>query len=155
MRHRSGTHFATHVEPCSCLASADDGGVHGFTLEGGVREGMYLAALRDHESVNFIDLAVSGLVGTIALRIWVDVATQAVRCRLLAPDAVPGHPALTLGSWLAPIEVHALGYDLDLLTARIVSGDERLWVHLCDASERLTRHHTAANETVPSAGNLA
>jgi hypothetical protein len=135
----SETRFCiARVAPCVC-ASGDDG-IHGFTLRDGQREGMYLAARRMGGGVRWLDLAVSagfGL-GTIALRVWVDLETRLIRSRVVAPNEVDAHPALTLGGWMNRVEVSALALDVEALTSQIVLGDDRLAAHLCDLPDALS-----------------
>ncbi len=130
----SETRFCVaRVSPCVC--SPNDEGVHGFTLRDGAREGIYLAARRTSGEVRWLDLAVSAGhgMGTVALRVWIDVESRLIRSRVVAPDEVEAHPALTLGGWLNRVEVSALGLDVDALTVQVVLGDDRLTAHLCDA----------------------
>jgi hypothetical protein len=135
----SETRFCVaRVSPCVC-ASGDEG-VHGFTLRDGQREGMYLAARRMSGAVRWLDLAVSagfGL-GTIALRLWIDLETRLIRCRVVAPNEVEAHPVLTLGGWLNRVEVSALALDLEALAGQIVLGDDRLAAHLYDQPDGLS-----------------
>ena len=130
----SETRFCVaRVSPCVC--SPHDEGVHGFTLTEGRRDGMYLAARRVSGHVRWLDLAVSAGhgVGTIALRVWLDVESRLIRCRVVGPNEVEAHPALTLGGWLNRIEVAALALDVATLATQVVLGDDRLTAHLCDA----------------------
>ncbi|CAN5830251.1 hypothetical protein BH11MYX4_BH11MYX4_40210 [soil metagenome] len=135
----SETRFCvTLVAPCLC--SPADEGVHGFTLRDGARDGMYLASRRTSGGVRTVDLAVTagaGL-GTIALRAWVEVETHLIRSRVLGPDEVADHPALTLGGWLNRVEVSALAVDVDALAMGVLLGDDRLVAHLCDVPAALS-----------------
>lgn len=138
MPRNSDTRYnIARISPCLCASSADDDAVHGFTMAAGVRNGMYLAARRDQGGVRWLDLAVSAGngQGTIALRAWVDVETKVVKSRVLRPNEVEDHPALTLGGWLNRDEVHALGCDVAGITIQVVIGDDRLVAHLCDVPD--------------------
>ena len=135
----SETRFCVaRVSPCVC--SPGDEGVHGFTLTDGQRDGMYVAARHTSGAVRWLDLAVSAGhgVGTVALRVWLDVETRLIRCRAVGPNEVKAHPALTLGGWLNRVEIAALGLDVDTLTTQVVLGDDRLAAHLCDPSDALS-----------------
>jgi hypothetical protein len=135
----SETRFCVaRVSPCVC--SPADEGVHGFTLTDGQRDGMYLAARRTSGHVRWLDLAVSAGhgVGTVALRVWLDVETRLIRGRVVGPNEVEAHPALTLGGWLNRVEVAALGLDVGTLATQVVLGDDRLAAHLCDLADALS-----------------
>ena len=132
--------FVARVSPCLC--SADDDGVHGFTLHDGARDAIYLAARRTTGAVRWLDLAISTgkLGGTIALRVWIDIAAQVIRGRVVCPD--DSHPAQTLGGFLTPGEMRARAIDVDALVTTVVLGDDRLVAHLLD----LDRHAAASGE---------
>ncbi|MBS2015235.1 MAG: hypothetical protein JST00_20265 [Deltaproteobacteria bacterium] len=133
----SVTHFhASRVQPCLC--DPNEEWPHGFRIEDGRREGMYLAARQNSGDVRWLDLAISVGAGTVALRVWVDVESRMLRSRALSKGDVDGHPAVALGGWLNKVEVAALGIDLDLLATQVVLGDDRLSAHLWDLPHAAT-----------------
>lgn len=145
----SETHFhAARVRPCLC--DPNEVWPHGFTLLNGERDGMYLSVRHTSGEVRWLDLAISVGVGTIALRVWVDLESKTLRCRALSRNEVEGHPAATLGGWLNKVEVAALGHDLVRLTTQVVLGDDRLCAHLWDLPHAATEHAIPARPARPA-----
>src|SRR5260221_1472410 len=110
---------ANVVAPCAC-APCD--AIHGFTLEDGVRSGLYLAARHVTGDVHWLDIAFSagqGL-GTVAVRVWVDRQAKALGVRVIAPGEVDVHPALTIGGWLGHDAVASLEVDVTDFVMQIV-----------------------------------
>jgi hypothetical protein len=100
--------------------------------------------------VRWLDLAISVGVGTIGLRLWVDVESRTLRSRALSPGEVEGHPAGVLGGWLNKVEVAALDVDLVTLTTQVVLGDDRLAAHLWDLPHAATAMAIPARPPAPA-----
>jgi hypothetical protein len=139
---------ANVVAPCAC-APADD--IHGFTLEDGVRSGLYLATRRVTGDVRWLDVAFSAGrgVGTVAVRVWVDRREQRLGVRVVAPGEVDEHPALMMGGWLDRAAVAALDRDVTEFVAQLVLGDDRLSAHLFDADASASPAHAPTALALP------
>lgn len=136
MRNSETRFSAARVSPCLC--DPNEQWPHGFTVADGKRDGMYLAARHTSGEVRWLDLAISVGVGTVALRVWVDLESKTLRSRALSLGDAEGHPAGVLGSWLNKVEVASLGLDLVTLTTQVVLGDDRLAAHLWDLPHAAT-----------------
>lgn len=92
---------------------------------------MYLAALRDADGDNWLDIAL-GLEdgGTIALRVW--LSEGRVRTCILDPAECEDHPALVLGYWMSERVVLHEVPELLTVVRGVLSADARLRRHLAN-----------------------
>lgn len=148
MRNSETRFSAARVSPCLC--DPNEEWPHGFTVKDGARDGMYLAARHTSGEVRWLDLAISVGVGTIGLRLWVDVESRTLRSRALSPGEADRHPAAVLGGWLNKVEVAALDIDLVTLTTQVVLGDDRLAAHLWDLPHAATAMAIPARPASPA-----
>jgi hypothetical protein len=94
-------------------------------------------------------------VGTVALRVRLDVETRLLICRAVGPNGEGASCADARR--LAPIASRSrrLGLDVDTLTTDVVLGDDRPAAHLCDPSDALAdRARSAACNTAERRAEL-